>query len=105
MRALVHCLASPPLLDVADQSDVITRRGLYRLERVDESLRRHRARRRKFMTNGNAPDFETATLAACNTRSFCVGRSRSGLRNLRSPPSPLRGYGATTFAWLADDRT
>src|SRR4051812_49613164 len=42
------------------------------------------------MASGNAPDFKPATLADCKTRGFFFGRSLGGLRNLRSPPSPLR---------------
>src|SRR3954468_10969950 len=57
MRAVSLVMPGEALLDVAGQSDVVTRRGLQRLEHVDESLRHHRARGRKFMATGNALDF------------------------------------------------
>src|SRR3954469_12413954 len=98
MRAVSLVVPGQTPLDVAGQSDVIMRRGLQRLEHVDESLRPHGVRGRKFMASGNAPDFEPATLAHCNVRSLCVDPTLMdrGISEVR-----LRRYSAITFAWLA----
>src|SRR3954454_8164172 len=106
MSAVSLVVPIQPLLDVAGQSDVITLRGLQSLEHVDESLRCHRARRRKFMASGNAPDFEPATLANCKARDFFLGRNLGGLRNLRSPPPPLRRgiLRPLNFAWFTEPK-
>src|SRR5437867_515030 len=104
MRAVSLVVPGHPLLHVARQPDVIPRRAYLRLEHVDESLRRHPPRGGKFMASRNAPDFELGALAGRRSRSSCGGRSRMGSQIVGGPPSPLRGFGATAFARLAEPK-
>jgi hypothetical protein len=59
------------------------------------------------MAVGNAPLFVHPVPAAPGARSFRAGQNLAELQNLRlarSPPTPLRGYGATALARLAEPK-
>ena len=90
MRAVSLVMPGQPLLHVARHPDVITRCALWRLEHVDESLRRHPARGGKFIASRNPPDFEPATLGGVRSARFLRRPGPEWIAEFGDPPPPLR---------------